>query len=239
MQKNQEEITVAEKSEKVLVVDDEAGIRELLSDVLGMSGYQVTTAEDGLRAFAHLRNEKYDIVIADVNMPKLDGYGLIERMRESGDQTPVILLTARGDNKDVSKGLSLGADDYVAKPFSFDVLVQRIAAVLRRTQGNKPVERIITAGPLEMNHDLHQVTIFDEIVELSPTEYNLLEYLMDRPGRVVEKETLLSAIWGIEFETNTTVVDTYISYLRKKLHRDGFEGIKTVRGVGFQLMVNR
>ena len=90
-----------------------------------------------------------------------------------------------------------------------------------------------------MNHDLHQVTIFDEVVELSPTEYNLLEYLMDRPGRVVEKETLLSAIWGIEFDTNTTVVDTYISYLRKKLHRDGFEGIKTVRGVGFQLVVNR
>jgi two-component system OmpR family response regulator len=225
------------QGQKVLVVDDEAGIRDLLVDVLGMSGYAVTATEDGLRAFNTLKNEKFDIVIADVNMPQLDGYGLIERMRESGDMTPVILLTARGENKDVSMGLSLGADDYVAKPFSFDVLVQRIAAVLRRTQGTQAADRIISAGPLTMNHDLHQVTIFEEPVDLSPTEYNLLEYLMERAGRVIEKDVLLSAIWGIEFETNTTVVDTYISYLRKKLHKDGFEGIKTVRGVGFQLVV--
>ncbi len=238
-QQKQGQNAPATQGQKVLVVDDEAGIRELLVDVLGMSGYSVTATEDGLRAFNILKSEKFDIVIADVNMPLLDGYGLIERMRESGDQTPIILLTARGENKDVSKGLSLGADDYVAKPFSFDVLVQRIAAVLRRTQGSQAADRIVIAGPLKMNHDLHQVTIFDENVDLSPTEYNLLEYLMERAGRVIEKDVLLSAIWGIEFETNTTVVDTYISYLRKKLHKNGFEGIKTVRGVGFQLVVNK
>jgi two-component system OmpR family response regulator len=221
---------------KILVVDDEPGVRELLKDALSIAGFTVTVAEDGQRALTALRKEKVDLIIADVNMPHLDGYEMVSRMRDSGDQTPVIFLTARNDRSDVSHGLKVGADDYVMKPFGLEELTLRVAAILRRTKGAVEVERILKCGPILMDDEIHQVKFNEEIVELSPTEYRLLYFLIERSGKVVAKETLLGAIWGIEFETNTSVVDTYISYLRKKLHRDGYEGIKTIRGFGFQVM---
>ena len=224
-----------EKS-KVLVVDDEPGVRELLQDALSIAGYEVSVAEDGQRALTTLRKLKVDLVIADVNMPHLDGYEMVSRMREGGDQTPVIFLTARNDRADVSQGLKLGADDYVMKPFGLEELTLRVAAILRRTHGSLPLERKLHCGPILLDDEIHQVRFNSEVIELSPTEYRLLHFLMERVGKVVTKETLLGAIWGIEFETNTSVVDTYISYLRKKLHRDGFEGIKTIRGFGFQMV---
>ncbi|MSV50078.1 MAG: response regulator, partial [Actinobacteria bacterium] len=183
-----------------------------------------------------LRKSKVDLVIADVNMPHLDGYEMVSRMRDGGDQTPVIFLTARNDRADVSHGLKLGADDYVMKPFGLEELTLRVAAILRRTHGVSPLERKLHCGPISLDDEIHQVQFNGETIELSPTEYRLLHYLMERAGKVVTKETLLGAVWGIEFETNTSVVDTYISYLRKKLHRDGFEGIKTIRGFGFQMV---
>ena len=224
-----------EKS-KVLVVDDEPGVRELLQDALSIAGYEVSVAEDGQRALSSLRKSKVDLVIADVNMPHLDGYEMVSRMRDGGDQTPVIFLTARNDRADVSHGLKLGADDYVMKPFGLEELTLRVAAILRRTHGVSPLERKLHCGPISLDDEIHQVQFNGETIELSPTEYRLLHYLMERAGKVVTKETLLGAVWGIEFETNTSVVDTYISYLRKKLHRDGFEGIKTIRGFGFQMV---
>ncbi len=224
-----------EKS-KVLVVDDEPGVRELLQDALSIAGYEVSVAEDGQRALTSLRKSKVDLVIADVNMPHLDGYEVVSRMRDGGDQTPVIFLTARNDRADVSHGLKLGADDYVMKPFGLEELTLRVAAILRRTHGVSPLERKLHCGPISLDDEIHQVQFNGETIELSPTEYRLLHYLMERAGKVVTKETLLGAVWGIEFETNTSVVDTYISYLRKKLHRDGFEGIKTIRGFGFQMV---
>jgi len=224
-----------EKS-KVLVVDDEPGVRELLQDALSIAGYEVSVAEDGQRALTTLRKSKVDLVIADVNMPHLDGYEMVSRMRDGGDQTPVIFLTARNDRADVSHGLKLGADDYVMKPFGLEELTLRVAAILRRTHGVLPLERKLHCGPISLDDEIHQVQFNGETIELSPTEYRLLHYLMERAGKVVTKETLLGAIWGIEFETNTSVVDTYISYLRKKLHRNGFEGIKTIRGFGFQMV---
>ncbi|MEI8066333.1 MAG: response regulator transcription factor [Actinomycetes bacterium] len=224
------------KKAHILVVDDEVGIRDLLTDALSMGEYEVTTAEDGQKAINLLRTHSFDLIIADINMPNMDGYSMLERIRGADDQTPVLILTARNDRKDIATGLRIGADDYVLKPFGLEELMLRVAAILRRTgKGSSEIEQVV-CGPIVLNDQFHQVTFNDENIDLSPTEYRLLQYLMERVGKVVRKETLLSAIWGIEFETNTSVVDTYISYLRKKLHRDGFEGIKTVRGVGFQLL---
>ena len=134
-------------------------------------------------------------------------------------------------------GLRIGADDYVKKPFGLEELVLRIQAILRRTRANEKPDEILLCGPISLDEAKHEVKFNEELIELSPTEFKLLHFLMLRPGRVIGKEALLSSVWDIDFESNSTVVDTYISYLRKKLHRNGFEGIRTVRGVGFQLVI--
>lgn len=223
------------KKVQILVVDDEPGVRELVGDVLELEGYDVTIAVDGLDALAYIRKQKFDLFVLDINMPKIDGLVLLEKVRGAGDQTPVLFLTARREKDDIHQGFRVGADDYVTKPFSIEELALRVAAILRRTNIAQTIN-ILRCGPISIDLDQHLVKHEDEIIELSPTEYNLLHYLIERKNKVIRKETLLNAIWGIDFENNSTVVETYISYLRKKLHRDGFEGIKTVRGVGFQIV---
>lgn len=223
------------KKIEILVVDDEPGVRELVGDVLELEGYDVTIAVDGLDALAYIRKQKFDLFVLDINMPKIDGLVLLEKVRGAGDQTPVLFLTARREKDDIHQGFRVGADDYVTKPFSIEELALRVAAILRRTNIAQTIN-VLRCGPISIDLDQHLVKHEDEIIELSPTEYNLLHYLIERKNKVIRKETLLNAIWGIDFENNSTVVETYISYLRKKLHRDGFEGIKTVRGVGFQIV---
>ena len=223
------------KKAQILVVDDESGVRELVGDVLELEGHQVTLAVDGLDALTKIRRQKFDLFILDLNMPKIDGLVLLEKVRSSGDQTPALLLTARREKDEVHQGFRVGADDYVTKPFSIEELALRVAAILRRTRAEEG-SNILRCGPISINEDQHLVMHEDEIIELSPTEYNLLHYLVERKNKVIKKDALLNAIWGIDFENNSTVVETYISYLRKKLHRGGFEGIKTVRGVGFQIV---
>ena len=223
------------KKAQILVVDDESGVRELVGDVLELEGHQVTLAVDGLDALTKIRKQKFDLLILDLNMPKIDGLVLLEKVRNSGDQTPALLLTARREKDEVHQGFRVGADDYVTKPFSIEELALRVAAILRRTRAEEG-SNILRCGPISINEDQHLVMHEDEIIELSPTEYNLLHYLVERKNKVIKKDALLNAIWGIDFENNSTVVETYISYLRKKLHRGGFEGIKTVRGVGFQIV---
>ncbi len=220
---------------RILVVDDETGVRELVSDVLELEGYEVTLAIDGLDAISHIRKKKFDLYILDINMPKIDGLVLLEKVRGAGDQTPALLLSARREKDDVHQGFRVGADDYVTKPFSIEELALRVEAILRRTSGTQSTN-ILRCGPIAIDVDQHLVTHDEEIVELSPTEYNLLHYLIERKNKVIGKDALLNAVWGIDFENNSTVVETYISYLRKKLHQKGFEGIKTVRGVGFQIV---
>lgn len=220
---------------RILVVDDEPGVRELVSDVLELEGYEVTIAIDGLDALSHIRKKKFDLYILDINMPKIDGLVLLEKVRGAGDQTPALLLSARREKDDVHQGFRVGADDYVTKPFSIEELALRVEAILRRTSGTQSTN-ILRCGPIAIDVDQHLVTHDEEIVELSPTEYNLLHYLIERKNKVIGKDALLNAVWGIDFENNSTVVETYISYLRKKLHQKGFEGIKTVRGVGFQIV---
>ena len=220
--------------EKVLVVDDEASIRRILDTRLSMIGYSVITASDGEEALSLFRKETPNLVILDVMMPKLDGYGVCQEIRKTSD-VPIIMLTALGDVADRITGLELGADDYVIKPFGIEELILRIKAILRRSTKNVDMPSLLLCGPISINDDEHLVTFNGEEVDLSPTEYRLLQILVEKKGRVLSKNLLLDEVWGITFESESTVVDTYISYLRKKLHRDGFEGIKTVRGVGFQI----
>ena len=221
---------------RILVVDDEEGIRELIKDALSLSGFEVVDAPDGLAALAKIRNEGFDLLILDINMPKLDGFALLEKIRTSEIHIPVLMLSARGDKADVTRGLKLGADDYVTKPFGLEELVLRVRAILKRTKKETEENLVLQCGPIGLDEDHHLVTLHEERIELSPTEFRLLHFLMLRNGMVVTKEVLLEAIWDMGFAKDSTVVDTYISYLRKKLHKNGFDGIKTVRGIGFQLL---
>ena len=223
---------------RILVVDDEPGVRELICDALHMSDFQTLQAVDGLTALAAIRRDRFDLIILDINMPKLDGLELLEKIRKDGMEIPALMLSARGDKVDISQGLKLGADDYMTKPFSIEELVLRVKAILRRTSTNSTANRTLQCGPISMDLDKHQVMFNQELIEMSRTEFRLLEELISRAGRVVSKETLLANVWEIDFGTSSTVVETYVSYLRKKLHRDGFAGIKTIRGVGFQIVDN-
>jgi two-component system OmpR family response regulator len=222
-------------AQQIMIIDDEAGVRELLADALKLAGFETLAAPDAMVAQTMLRTTKPDLLIVDINMPLMDGFEFIERIRGNGDNTPALMLSARGDRADITRGLTLGADDYVTKPFGLEELVLRIRAILRRSQFTEATPTVLSVGPITLDEESHKVTFNSEVIDLSPTEFRLLHVLLESKGRVLSKSFLLEEVWGINFETETTVVDTYISYLRKKLHRDGFEGIRTVRGVGFQL----
>ena len=222
-------------SDLIMIVDDEAGVRDLLRDTLKIAGFETIEADNGMSALTALRSNKPDLIIIDINMPLMDGFELVERLRATQDLVPVLMLTARGDQQDISRGLKLGADDYVIKPFGLEELILRVRAIIRRSKKSVEIARTLTCGPITLDEELHKVTFDRDDINLSPTEFRLLQMLMEKKGRVLSKALLLSEVWGITFESESTVVDTYISYLRKKLHRDGYEGIKTIRGVGFQI----
>jgi two-component system OmpR family response regulator len=223
---------------KVLVIDDEPGVRELISEALSISEITAVQAADGLEALSHLRRETFDLLILDINMPKLDGLALLEKLRAEGMSVPVLMLSARADKADINQGLRIGADDYLTKPFSIEELVLRVKAIMRRSKGEVAEVKVLTCGQISMDFSKYSVKFNDLPIELSPTEFKLLEQLILNRGNVVTKETLLSEVWEIDFKSSSTVVDTYISYLRKKLHIDGFDGIKTVRGIGFQIVAD-
>lgn len=217
----------------IIVIDDESGVREMLADALHMQGYDVATAADGHVGLREIYEGDFDLIISDVNMPKVNGFELLERLRAAGNETPVILLTARGDRADVAVGFRAGADDYVTKPFGLEELLLRVEARLKHL--TRAGREVLEIGPVRLDEDAHVVTMNGEAVDLSPTEFKLLQELMQRKGRVATKGALLDSVWGINWDTNVTVLDTYISYLRKKLHTDDWQGIKTVRGIGFQI----
>ena len=222
-------------AELIMIVDDEVGVRELLRDTLKIAGFETVEADNGMSALTVLRSHKPELIIIDINIPLMDGFELVERLRGTGDLVPVLMLTARNDQQDISRGLRIGADDYVVKPFGLEELILRVKAILRRSKKSVDIARTLKCGPITLDEELHKVTFNNDEINLSPTEFRLLQMLMEKKGRVLSKVLLLDEVWGITFESESTVVDTYISYLRKKLHRDGFEGIKTVRGVGFQI----
>jgi two-component system OmpR family response regulator len=219
---------------KILVVDDEPNIRSLLGETLRIAGFDPSLASDGQTAVNLLRSQNFDLVLLDINMPRMSGLETMKQMRSFLPTIPVIVVSARQEKVDVVQGFRVGADDYISKPFDLEELVMRVHSVIRRSNPAQ-VSNLLKVGPITLSEDTYEVTFKNKPVELSKTEFRLLQYLMENAGRVVSKDRLLDAIWGYDFQTTTTVVDTYISYLRKKLHKEGFEGIKTIRGIGFQL----
>lgn len=220
----------------ILVVDDEPGVRDLLRDALEIAGYQTELASNGAEALDLLRRHDADLCIVDINMPTMDGFEFLAKMREHDTVTPVLMLSARDSAVDVAKGLRFGADDYVRKPFSLEEILLRIAAILRRSAIGTSGDLVLGAGPIEMNVDRHEIIVNERPVELSATEFRLLEVLLERKDRLVTREQLLREVWNIDFDSETSVLDTYISYLRRKIHHEGFAPITTVRGVGFKLV---
>jgi two-component system OmpR family response regulator len=221
---------------RLLVVDDEPNIVELLSTSLRFAGFAVATAVTGNDAVKAVERHKPDLVLLDVMLPDVDGFVVLRRLREGRDRLPVLFLTARDANDDKVTGLTLGGDDYVTKPFSLEEVVARIRAVLRRTRasdGDRPAR--LSVADLDLDEESHEVWRGDREIQLSPTEFNLLRYLMVNTGRVLSKSQILDHVWSYDFDGDANIVESYISYLRRKLD-DGREPlIHTVRGVGYVL----
>jgi two-component system OmpR family response regulator len=215
---------------RVLVVDDEENIRYLLDVALRHLDFDVQTVATGRDALAAVADDEPDVVILDVMLPDLDGFEVCRRMRAEGNHTPVLFLTARDATEDKVRGLTLGGDDYLPKPFSLEELVARVRALLRRS-GHVPPPQVLRAGAVELDDEAHLVTVDGEPVDLSPTEFKLLRYLLTNTGRVVSKAQILDHVWEYDFNGDAGVVETYVSYLRRKLGPAA--GIQTVRGVGF------
>jgi two-component system OmpR family response regulator len=226
---------------KVLVVDDEPNIRELVEVALKFHGCAVNVCATGKDALHQADSYEPDLMILDVMLPDMDGFEVCRTLRTTGNDVPVIFLTARDTTTDTIRGLTLGGDDYVTKPFSVEALVARVRAVLRRTtraeaDGTAGGDaRTLKAGDLELDEEHWTVQRAGTAVELSPTEFRLLAYLMRNQGRMLTRQQLLENVWGWEFAGQSQVVETYVSYLRRKLDPLGPPLIHTQRGVGYSL----
>jgi two-component system OmpR family response regulator len=218
----------------LLIVDDEENLRSMLAAALQHHGFAVTAAEDGRRALELIAAERPQLVLLDVMMPGIDGFEVCRRLRADGDRTPVLFLTARDSTEDKVRGLTLGGDDYLQKPFSLDELVARCEAILRRT-ADADTSTVHECADLVMDDDAHRVTRAGRDVSLSPTEYNLLRYLLVNQGRVLSKAQILDHVWKYDFGGDGGVVETYIGYLRKKVDDVEPKLIHTLRGVGYTL----
>jgi two-component system OmpR family response regulator len=227
---------------RLLVVDDEPNIRELLATSLRFAGFEVHAAADGQQALKLARDVEPDLVVLDVMLPDLDGFAVTRRLRERGQFVPVLFLTARDDTADKVQGLTVGGDDYVTKPFSLEEVVARIRAVLRRTRHADDDSNVLRYADLELDDDSHEVHRAGQPVELSPTEFKLLRYLMLNAGRVLSKAQILDHVWQYDWGGDANIVESYISYLRRKVDSltDAAGNrlpplIHTKRGVGYLL----
>ena len=220
---------------RILVVDDEPSITELLSTALRYMGYEVATARTGSAALESAGSNAPDLIVLDVMLPDIDGFEVCRRLRADRDFVPVIFLTARDAEEDRVAGFIRGGDDYVTKPFSLEELTLRIGALLRRTkQSDRRTTRLRYRG-IEMDEDRHQVWRDGGEVRLSPTEFRLLRYLLLNAERVLSKQQILDHVWQYDFNGDDNVVETYISYLRRKLDSEHDKLIRTVRGFGYTL----
>jgi two-component system OmpR family response regulator len=221
---------------RLLVVEDDPNILELLSASLRLAGFEVTTASGGFGALQATQRHAPDLVVLDVMLPDLDGFEVARRLRSGGTRTPVLFLTARDATEDKVAGLTLGGDDYVTKPFSLDEVVARIRAVLRRARsgGPDPASRLRVAD-LELDEESHQVWRAGRRVPLSPTEFKLLRYLMTNTGRVLSKAQILDHVWNYDFRGDSGIVESYVSYLRRKVDSAEPRLIHTIRSVGYVL----
>ncbi len=220
---------------KVLVVDDEPNICALLSATLRLINFDVRVANGGHEALTAATEFEPDLVVLDVMLPDLDGFEVIKLMREGGTRTPVVFLTARDATDDKIRGLTLGGDDYVTKPFSLEELTARIRAVLRRTSATAEESSRLTFADLELDEETHEVYRAGNRVQLSPTEFKLLRYLMLNANRVLSKAQILDHVWNYDFRGDDNIVESYISYLRRKVDTTQPRLIHTLRGVGYVL----
>jgi two-component system OmpR family response regulator len=221
---------------RLLVVDDEEMIRELLSGSLRFAGFEVMTAASGAEALRAAAASRPDLVLLDVMMPGGDGFDVVRRMRSSGPDVPVIFLTARDGVRERVAGLALGGDDYVAKPFSLDEVLERIRAVLRRTRRAAAATRLRVAD-LELDDDSHEVRRDGTLIALTPTEFRMLRFLMLNAGRVLGKGQILDHVWGCNPVGDGNVVEPCVSYLRRKVDQGEPRLIHTIRGVGYVLRI--
>jgi two-component system, OmpR family, response regulator len=215
---------------KVLVVEDEDRIASFLMKGLKAEGYAVDRVATGEAALGHARDPSLDLMILDLGLPDIDGSEVLLRLRQSGADVPIIVLTARGDVDDRVAGLDLGADDYLAKPFAFDELLARVRARLRRRTGQSAM--VLRSGPLQLDLRSRKASVDGKVVELTAREFSLLETFMRHPKQVLSREQLLSRVWSLGFDPGSNLVDVYVGYLRRKL---GEGSIETVRGVGYRL----
>jgi len=223
---------------RILAVDDEEHITELLAMGLGFNGFDVERCASGRAALAAVDQRRPDLVILDVMLPDLDGFEVARRLRQqegSGTKVPVIFLTARDATVDKVEGLRLGVDDYVTKPFSIEELIERVKAVLRRASGAGAGDNRLTFHDLTLDEDTRDVWRAGRLIELTPTEYKLLHFLLANSRRVLTREQILTAVWDYDFAGNASVLETYISYLRHKVDVEDPPLIHTVRGVGYSL----
>jgi len=219
---------------RVLAVDDEESITDLLGMALRYEGFDVQVAHSGRQALRAVTDRRPHLLILDVMLPDLDGFEIAKRLASRGDKVPILFLTARDATEDKVRGLTLGGDDYLTKPFSLEELVARVRAILRRA-GDLEETTHLSFEDLEMNDEAHEVRRGGTRVELTATEYKLLRYLLMNAGRVVSKAQILDHVWNYDFGGDGNVVETYISYLRRKLDGLGPPLISTVRGVGYSL----
>jgi two-component system, OmpR family, response regulator len=223
------------ESNRVLVVDDEPNIADVVSMALRFHGYTVETAGTGGDALAAVTAFRPDLIVLDVMLPDMEGFEVARRLGAERAATPIVFLTARDAPEDKLRGLTTGGDDYVTKPFSLEELLARVRNVLRRTGRAEPESSRLTFEDLELDEDTREVSRGGELVELTATEYRLLRYLMLNPRRVLTRAQILDHVWEYDFGGDARVLETYVSYLRKKLDVHGPSLIQTVRGVGYSL----
>ena len=227
-----------QSNHRVLVVEDDGAVRRAVERALSFEGYDVVTARDGAEALAIVLNDKIEAIVLDVMMPIVDGLEACRRIRARGDTTPILILTARTDVTDRVAGLDAGADDYLVKPFALEELLARLRALLRRS--SRSVAEVIKVGDLSIDTGSRQVHRGDTILDLTKTEFDLLELLMSNPGLVIDRDTIYDRIWGYDFATSSNSLDVYIGYLRRKTEVNGASRlIQTVRGVGYVIREDR
>jgi two-component system OmpR family response regulator len=224
---------------RVLVVDDETNITDLVATALRYEGFDVSTAGDGRTALALVESFRPHAIVLDVMLPDLDGFEVQRRLTERGQRAPVVFLTARDATEDKVHGLTIGGDDYVTKPFSLEELIARIRTVLRRAGGTDAGSGRMRFEDLEMDEETHEVWRGERGIELTPTEFSLLRLLLSNPRRVLSKSQILDHVWQYDFGGDASIVETYISYLRKKVDVERPQLIHTVRGVGYVLRLPR
>jgi two-component system OmpR family response regulator len=233
------EARAAPDAARVLVVDDESYITDLVATALRYEGFEVATAGNGRDVLALVESFRPALIVLDVMLPDLDGFEVQRRLLDRGRRIPVLFLTARDATEDKVRGLTIGGDDYVTKPFSLEELIARIRAVLRRAGGGERGSERLRFEDLEMDEDTHEVWRGGTTIELTPTEYNLLRFLLENPRRVLSKDQILDHVWNYDFGGDASIVETYISYLRKKVDPREPHLIHTVRGVGYVLRLPR